>query len=61
METLKTFFAIPGIVYFIYLIIGLVIDVTTFDQTKGGYEPPYEGWTGTQLIGIPLIRPIQDL
>ncbi len=46
METLKMIFAIIGFIYCMYIIIGLGIDVMTFDQTKGGYQPPYEGWTG---------------
>lgn len=46
MATLKSIFAIIGILYVLYLLIGLVIDITTFDQTKGGYQPPYEGWSG---------------
>lgn len=46
METLKTIFTFIGILYTLYFIIGFVIDITTFDQTKGGYEAPYEGWTG---------------
>ncbi|MBX2871749.1 MAG: hypothetical protein KTR30_06610 [Saprospiraceae bacterium] len=46
MATLKTILAIIGALYLLYFITGLLIDIGTFDQTKGGYEPPYEGWTG---------------
>jgi hypothetical protein len=28
---------------------GLAADLGSFDQTRGGYEPPYEGWTGTPI------------
>ena len=49
MGTLKSIFAIIGLIYFCYFIVGVIIDITTFDQTKGGYEAPYEGWTGTPI------------
>lgn len=39
-------FTLIGIVVVIYGLIGLAIDFKSFDQTKGGYEYPYEGWTG---------------
>lgn len=26
--------------------VGLAADIQSFDRTKGGYEAPYEGWTG---------------
>lgn len=28
---------------------GVVADVMAFDRTSGGYEPPYEGWTGEPI------------
>jgi hypothetical protein len=28
---------------------GAVADLREFDQTRGGYDPPYEGWTGTPI------------
>lgn len=46
METLKVIFACIGVLYIGYLCVGLVIDITTFDQTRGGYQAPFEGWTG---------------
>ena len=27
----------------------LAVDVSNVDNTRGGYEPPYEGWTGTPI------------
>ena len=39
-------FAVIGIITVIYTLIGLTIDIISFDQTKGGYVYPYEGWTG---------------
>ena len=49
MEITKSIFAAIGAVSFLYILIGSVIDITSFDQTKGGYEAPYEGWTGTPV------------
>ena len=43
------FTAIIGTVVVLFIIVGLVIDFRNFDQTSGGYEPPYEGWTGTPV------------
>jgi hypothetical protein len=28
---------------------GVVLDVTAFDRTRGGYEPPYTGYSGTPV------------
>ena len=49
MTTLKTIFAIIGIVYTLYVLIGLTFDITSFDRTKGGYAEPYTGWSGTPV------------
>ena len=46
---LVIFFAIIGMITVIYALVGITIDVVTFDQTKGGYEAPYEGWKGTPV------------
>ena len=40
---------IPGILGFILsalIITGLVLDITDFDRSKGGYTAPYDGVTG---------------
>lgn len=29
--------------------VGTYIDIRNFDRTEGGYEPPYEGWTGEPI------------
>ncbi len=31
------------------LIIGAAIDICGFDRTRGGYEPPFDDWTGTPI------------
>lgn len=46
MKIIIAVFALIGLITSFYGIIGLSLDVLTFDQTKGGYEYPYEGWTG---------------
>lgn len=40
---------IIGATLVVILIVGIAIDFRNFDQTSGGYEPPYEGWTGTPV------------
>jgi hypothetical protein len=31
------------------LMAGVFLDFREFDRTSGGYEPPYEDWTGTPI------------
>jgi hypothetical protein len=38
-----------GIVLPGYLIGAAVVDIARTDQTRGGYEPPYTGFTGTPI------------
>lgn len=42
-------FAVFGLLTVIGLVAGIVSDYRSFDQTRGGYEAPYEGWTGTPI------------
>lgn len=42
-------FAVIGLVATVVLGSGLALDLSNFDRTKGGYEPPYEGWTGEPI------------
>jgi hypothetical protein len=42
-------FAGIGVVLTAILVTGLVLDVSNFDRTRGGYSPPYEGWTGEPI------------
>lgn len=46
MTTIIKIFALLGLILTTLIIIGLVFDIKSFDQTKGGYNPPYEGVTG---------------
>jgi hypothetical protein len=38
-----------GLITVASLVIGAGIDVASFDRTSGGYEYPYEGWSGTPI------------
>ena len=49
MKILLAVLTIIGVITVLYGLIGLGIDVMSFDQTKGGYEYPYEGWTGNPV------------
>ena len=42
-------FAALGLGLMLYVAAEAVADFSVFDQTRGGYEPPYEGWTGTPI------------
>lgn len=39
-------FAGLGLVLTLLIIMGAAIDIASFDRTRGGYEPPYTGYTG---------------
>lgn len=36
--------------------VGLYLDINDFDQTQGGYEPPYEGVTGKPVDWFAMDR-----
>lgn len=40
-------FALVGVVAALLFVTGVVADLRNFDRTRGGYEPPYTGYTGT--------------
>lgn len=41
--------AVVGLATIIYLVAGLAVDISEFDQTSGGYDYPFDGWTGTPV------------
>lgn len=43
------FFALTGLTTVVLLIVGIVIGIQDADRTNGGYEYPYQGWTGTPI------------
>jgi hypothetical protein len=42
-------FAVLGVVLVGLLLAGTGADILDFDNTSGGYEPPYTGWTGEPI------------
>jgi hypothetical protein len=43
------FFALTGLATVVSLLVAVVIGVQDADRTNGGYEYPYQGWTGTPI------------
>lgn len=43
------FSAALGLALTLYICGAAVADFSVFDETSGGYEPPYEGWSGTPI------------
>lgn len=41
--------AVVGALALVVTVVGAGLDLREFDRTRGGYEPPYEGWTGTPI------------
>lgn len=41
--------AVIGAAAVLYLMTGLAVDIREFDETTGGYEYPFTGWTGTPI------------
>ncbi|NKB61285.1 MAG: hypothetical protein GKR95_03800 [Gammaproteobacteria bacterium] len=43
---MKGFLIGVGLTALVALIVGLTLDIRSFDRTSGGYEYPYDNWTG---------------
>lgn len=43
------FFALIGALFSVWFVIGFAQDLAEGDETSGGYEYPYAGWTGTPI------------
>ena len=41
--------AVIGALSLVVTLVAATLDVREFDRTRGGYDPPYEGWTGTPI------------
>jgi hypothetical protein len=41
--------ATVGALTLVVTVVGAALDLSELDQTRGGYEPPHEGWTGTPI------------
>ncbi|MDH3761045.1 MAG: hypothetical protein OEU50_08680 [Gammaproteobacteria bacterium] len=42
-------FALIGLTLGLIIVTGIYLDIRNFDQTKGGYEPPFTGATGASV------------
>lgn len=42
-------FALIGLTPGLIMVTGIYLDIKNFDQTKGGYEPPFAGVTGAPV------------
>ena len=49
MKFIVSVFATIGVVCVVGLILGAILDLSNFDRTSGGYEPPYQGVTGEPI------------
>jgi len=38
-----------GLVFSLWFVVNTASEVSTIDQTSGGYEYPFEGWSGTPI------------
>ncbi|MDX1485745.1 MAG: hypothetical protein R3229_14830 [Alphaproteobacteria bacterium] len=48
--------ALFGALMLIVIILGVVTAIRGFDETRGGYEPPYTDFTGEPIDWSPLDR-----
>jgi len=49
IKTMTVVFALIGFISVLLLCIGFIMDFRSFDQTQGGYEPPYTDFTGQPI------------
>ena len=47
--TLRRTATIPAGLALLAVLAGVIADVRAFDRTRGGYDPPYTGFTGTPI------------
>jgi hypothetical protein len=48
-RSIVVLFAVLGLLGSAYVVGAAVNDIGSFDRTRGGYEPPYTGFTGTPI------------
>lgn len=46
---IKSIFSAFGVFVLLAVVLGLVADIRSADRTSGGYEYPFEGWTGETI------------
>ncbi|MCE7948023.1 MAG: hypothetical protein DYG88_11400 [Chloroflexi bacterium CFX4] len=49
LRGIQGFLSVLGALALFYIVSGLVVDISEFDMTSGGYSYPYENWTGTPI------------
>ena len=49
MALYQSTFSLIGTLTILALVLGLFLDVKSADNTQGGYEHPFEGWSGTPI------------
>ena len=49
MALYKSTFSVIGTLAILALVLGLFMDVKNVDNTQGGYEYPFQGWSGTPI------------
>ncbi len=49
IKMMTAVFALIGFISVLLLCIGFIMDFRSFDQTQGGYEPPYTDFTGQPI------------
>lgn len=49
MALYQSTFSLIGTLAILALVLGLFLDVKSADNTQGGYEYPFEGWSGTTI------------
>ena len=49
-------FATVGAVAIVFFVVGFWLDFQSFDQTRGGYEPPFQGVEGEPVDWLALDR-----
>jgi hypothetical protein len=46
---IKSIFTTIGVLAVSALVLGLIADIKTVDNTEGGYDYPFAGWSGTTI------------
>jgi len=49
MALCQSTLSLIGVLTILALVLGLFMDVNSADNTQGGYEYPFEGWSGTPI------------
>jgi hypothetical protein len=49
LRIVSIFFSIVGLLFAVWFVTGFLQDLSTGDETTGGYEYPYAGWSGTPI------------